>query len=725
MNSLSFPLAFGFGHAAMLGWLVAAAVPLVIHLLNRRKHREIDWAAMEWLLAALRKNSKRIRIEQWLLLALRTLILVCVILAFAEPFLERAGFQFAAGQRSHKLFVLDGSFSMGAISNEKSHFDHARELITRIVDQSPEGDAFTLVLLANPPRAIVASPAFDKGDFLEELNALKLPHGQMDLSAALARIEDILKRTRNDHPRLSHQEVLFLSDLQRTGWVPELDSTQAAEFRRTAERIARLARLQVIDVSPQHTANVAVTRLQLNDALATIHRELTAEVEVQNFGDRARTQQVEFWVDGHQVGLEQVELPAGDSTAVLFNYQFDTPGEHTCEARAAGDALDIDNHRWLAVSVRDAVRVLCVNGRPSSGFGQATDYLAVALAPQDQATPTLVRPDVIRESALVETDLSDYDCIFFCNVGQFTAAEARLLADFVSHGGGVVFFLGDQVQPESYNRFLGGDEPGLVRLLPAKLGQAMPEADYRVDPLGYQHTLLSLFRDQEQSGLVNAPIRRYFRLLSQTDSQAKVALGLSSGDPIVVEEPIGRGHVVLVATSADVSWNMLPVLPSYVPLVHELLNLAVRGRDSDRNIGVGQSLVGDLARGSAPREIEDPTGEPHAVRVQSDDDSWQFSETLQSGIYTARFDSPDATRTYAVNVDTTESNLAKIGLEELRADLWPGVDLELRTNWQNADPTPTIPNTTAGKLNLALLYCALALLLTEPLVAWYFGHHRA
>lgn len=719
----SLVLAFGFGQLAMLGWLVAAAAPLVIHLLNRRKHREVEWAAMEWLLAALRKNAKRVRLEQWLLLAVRTLIIVCIVLAFADPYLKSAGFQLAAGQRSHKVFVLDGSFSMGAISNEKSHFDRARDSIARIVEQSPEGDAFTLVLLSNPPRAIVATPAFDKGDFLDELNSLKLPHASMDLPATLARVEEILNRTRSEHPRLTQQQVLFFTDLQRAGWVPEIHATQATAFRRCAERISRLAQLHVVDVAGQSTENIAVTSLRWNDSRATIQRELIAEVELHNFGEQERSQGVELWIDGRQVASEQIRLGRGEDAMALFPFRFDAPGEHVCEVRAPGDDLPIDNFRWLAVSVRDAVRVLCVDGKPSGTFGQATDYLTVALAPQGDAEHTQVRPDVIRESSLIETDLADYDCLFLCNVGQFTAAEARMISDFVAAGGGVVFFLGDQVQPDSYNRFLGGEEPGIDRLLPAKIGEVAPEGDYRIDPLGYQHALLSLFRDQEQSGLLNTPIRRYQRLTTEPDSGAKVAMGLSSGDPIVVEESIGNGHVVLVATSADVSWSVMPMLPSYVPLVHELLTLAMSGRNSDRNILVGQPLIGDQGQ-TPPASIETPSGERHAVRLQSGETAWQFSDTLQSGVYWAHFDDAEAPRPYAVNVDTSESNLAKLTNDELRNDLWPGVPIELSTSWQDTENDLEIKATGGGKANLPLLYLALGLLLTEPLMAWYFGYGR-
>src|SRR4051794_12872597 len=100
MSTLPLIFAFGLGNALMLAWLAAAAAPIVIHLWNRRKYREVSWAAMEYLLAALRKNSRRIQIEQWLLLALRTLLIVLIVLAVAEPYIQQSGPGFVAGERT-------------------------------------------------------------------------------------------------------------------------------------------------------------------------------------------------------------------------------------------------------------------------------------------------------------------------------------------------------------------------------------------------------------------------------------------------------------------------------------------------------------------------------------------------------------------------------------------------------------------------------------------------
>ena len=98
-----------FANPWMLLWLPTIAAPLVIHLWNRRKYREIHWAAMEYLLAAIMKNSRRMRIEQLLLLLVRTLLLLLVVLALAEPLVRSVAPPLMLESRTHHILVIDGS----------------------------------------------------------------------------------------------------------------------------------------------------------------------------------------------------------------------------------------------------------------------------------------------------------------------------------------------------------------------------------------------------------------------------------------------------------------------------------------------------------------------------------------------------------------------------------------------------------------------------------------
>lgn len=727
-------LAFGFGNLLMLGWLGAAAIPLIVHLWNRRKYREVSWAAIEFLLAAMRRNSKRIRVEQWLLLAVRTLLIALLVFALAEPYLQRIGLRLAAGERSHRLLVIDGSYSMGYRPSDRSRFERAKELAAQIVEEGSQGDGYSLVVLGKPPRVIVGTPAFEPRAILEEIEGLELQHTSADLPATLEKVEEVLARTRRENPRLVREEVYFLTDLQRSTWLPDLGTGDAATaFRSRATRIDESANLVIIDLGQPASANLALADLRMSEPMATVGRDVTIEVEIANHGTQATGSQfVELLVDGRRAGESQVTLNSADKSVASFDYRFDSSGEHAVEVRFAGDPLDVDNHRWLALSVKQELRVLCVNGKPAGGaFQGATDYLVRALSPHDDAERAFVRPEVVPESALVERDLSRYDCIFLANVGQFTPSEAQVLDTYLRQGGGLVFFLGDQVQADSYNRQLAGEGEGSVRILPAQLGSLADEGNYQIDPLEYRHPLVRVFRGQERSGLLTTPVNRYFKLQLPEQSRAKVALGLVGGDPLIVEEPIHRGRSILIATSADTSWTPMPMWASYVPVVQELVSAAVGGQLGQRNVLVGASLGGGGASWSGDATVSlVPPGsgdaELPAVRlpVSPGDGVWSYSDTYRSGIYEARFAAPTSKRQlFAVNVDATESDLTQLDAQELQSGFWDGIELVHQTTWKDLDERPQGEISQRSRLHRLLLYSVLGLLLVETYLARRFGHH--
>src|SRR5436189_6218876 len=148
-----------FGSVAMLAWGLAAVLPIPIHLWSRQKYRQEPWAAMAFLLAALRKNARRIQLEQWILLALRTAILLLFALALADPQLSLWSDGANSGQ-THIVLALDGSYSMDYRAENKSRFDVAKELAKQLVTDSHQGDCYTLVLMAEPPRVVISQPAF-------------------------------------------------------------------------------------------------------------------------------------------------------------------------------------------------------------------------------------------------------------------------------------------------------------------------------------------------------------------------------------------------------------------------------------------------------------------------------------------------------------------------------------------------------------------------------------
>ena len=165
--------AFGFLSLPMLGWLAAASAPILIHLWARRHYRQTAWAAIEFLLAAVKRHTRRMFFEQWLLLLIRTAIILFLVLAVAEPYWQRPGLAASGGGTAHRILVVDASLSMDFKPTDHSRFEKAKELARQIVENSRQGDVFTLLLMSSPPRVVVGKPAPEHAEILREIEALK------------------------------------------------------------------------------------------------------------------------------------------------------------------------------------------------------------------------------------------------------------------------------------------------------------------------------------------------------------------------------------------------------------------------------------------------------------------------------------------------------------------------------------------------------------------------
>jgi hypothetical protein len=389
------------------------------------------------------------------------------------------------------------------------------------------------------------------------------------------------------------------------------------------------------------------------------------------------------------------------------------------------------------VPVRDEVRVLCVAGRLG-----AARYVASALNP-NPADSSPIRPVVVSEGELAEAQLADFDCVFLCNVAQLTASEAQRLRRYVENGGGLVVFLGDQVRPESYNAIrypqFESDSPRspVKPLLPAVIGALAANDRFGLDPLEYRHAIVAPFRGREQAGLLTTPVSRYFRLrLSESDPQAEVAAALPNGDPFIVAAPLGGGRTVLVATAGSLAsvdaatgepWTHWPTWPSFLPIVRELLAYAGAGRQNPRQQPVGATLAGRglPAAGAGSRfdpaalAVLRPDGRTAAVSLHSDntESQWTYGPTDVSGIYTLHGAPQDKALTFAVNVETSESDLAKVDPPQLPPELM--VDGVGRL--QADDRGEGDMQRTRSSWAPTLLWIALAMLLGESILAWLFG----
>jgi hypothetical protein len=801
MNAAWLPFGVLFESSLSIAGAAAGAVsiPVIIHLLNRRRFKVVTWAAMRFLLAAQKKNSRRMRIEQLLLLVVRCLIVLLIVAAMASAgdwarehlwakFKDYGGGGITGTARAHKIIVLDGSFSMALKSGDKARFDEARAKAAELVRKSTRGDGFSVVLMGAPPRRVVPEPSDDREKVAGIIEDTKLPHGNADLGATLKTVEDLVQGSPG---KFVDKQVYFFTDLQQSTWIAKQPGAVAG----TLQKIQAKARTVFVDVGVENASNVAVTGLTLGDEVATAGRETAIMATLHNYGDKTREQvSVKLFVGRARMTANEppmelrqeresppLRLERGQQTPVAFGYKFPAPGEYVVQVQVENDNLELDDVRSIVVTVKKDVPVLLVNGKPSGdAFDQATEWLKLALNPDDGppgASRFLARPTVINPLKFgdeTQGDLTNYDCVFVCDLPALSASEVKRLENHVRRGGGVVFCLGPQVQTGEYNRLL---YKGGTGLLPAPLVgvQGKTKAfDYQlaIDADAEREPPLRAFRAATDRARLLEPRFNTFVMTGEPAAGVKprkilgftpVLIPGREKDPGAKQPPPGgaavlewnppspkeagteapprmRGKTVLVTTTVNSDWNRWPPSPSFPALMNELMLFASSGRLREQEHQVGDVLEVFLRTSSTGNEakIKTPDGREEPARTVALDDAsvLRWGDTGVSGVYRVTIGQDPREYFFAVNVPSggdgtlgNESDLARTGFDEMHTTYpeWEfqvvrelgDVKLEAVTGTAESGGGAALAADIAHWLLLGLL----VLVVVEVILAWQFGHY--
>jgi len=681
----------------MLLWGLAAVAPILIHLWNRRRYRETDWAAMKFLLAAMKKNRRRIQVEQLLLLLVRCAILLFFAIALADISCTGGsgirGFG-GPGSATHTVLVIDQTYSMDYGEQGQTRLDQAKELARRIVNEAGEGDGFTLLTMGRTSEGIIAEPAFDPSDVLRELDQIEIDPGVAVLDLALAEIEGTLRMAARDFPRLRRAQVCILTDYGDVTWKEAASQTNEQLLAKIEEQ----AIVRTFDVGQPQTTNSAI--LGATQLTPYLTPDQAARFRIELSCDNASqlpSQVLQMFVDGRLVSQKVIPFVDNQVVSVEMNTVFSEPGTHAVEFRLEDDLLNTDNRRYLAVEVKSQLRILCLaDDVPSLKF------LKLALDPSD-AIESPVKVETMSASAMMDIDLLSYDAVYLSNVARIAPDEAAILRTFVERGGGLVMFLGDRVEAASYNAALAASDEGASPLIDLQLEGPSPRGEYFLDPRQYESPLLEPFRGQQAGGLLTTPVWNYYQATTAEGSAAQTALWFGTGDPAIVtsryqtrsqekEDTIATrlgGNVIVFCLPASTdsvdrsldppaAWSVFPTWPSFPPLVQESLSLAVASQFDRRNRQLGDVFEGVIEGdpGASLIEVILPDDQSSRIEATARDDRlfWAFDRTDQIGIYRSRSLADGATPQveFAVNADTRESDLSRVALDDIPPSLQPG-----------------------------------------------------
>jgi len=729
--------------------LALAAIPVIIHLLNRRRFRVVRWAAMEYLLAALRKNRRRLKFEQLLLLLTRCSLLALLGLALARPGgCSRSTIAAFAGQRAAlHVFVIDNSYSMAyevERPRARTHLDQARLLARQQIEKLIAGSESVAIVTAARPSAppgtqaqsaahaagmVVLRPTFDLEAARSAVDRIEQSFGGTDLAGALQAAAEIAREEKKQPQRYLH----ILTDCTRSALEGARAEALAQLGRDLSELFGGGRRICLYNLGRENQFNYAVVDVRPESPLVRAKLDSEFLAEVRGFGSGPDS--VLRWKWDDKVLPDSVRLRPDASTPPQRQRRVEVQqgGIHVISATLVNDErLPVDNTRHRVVEVASEMKVLIVEGDRASGAAS----LELALAPRTEIGPTgtirsdsYVVPQVISDLELANKVLADYRAVILANVGAVNPAQADQLLAYVSRGGTLMIFMGQQVSTDAWNSVLYSR-----KLLPGKLvarktmtaGGTAFTFDFRANSPTL-HPLLSIFRGEEQCGLDSVPIEAYMQIDLDPQLKPDVVLRYMSGekptgDPAIIVHNLDRGRVVTVTTSASSEWNSLPQRPAYPVLLHELLAGTVSVGDRWMNLLVGQCLdvPPDLKLTAAP-VLTDSSGKQIPLEAVPGDDGRVFYRSRaidKPGLY--QLNTGMTVLPIAVNVPADEADVRVLPVEAVRKALG---DIDLAVFGDSLSEAE-MARDDGSDLGWSIMAVVLALAAVECFMAMKFGHQR-
>ena len=547
----------------------------------------------------------------------------------------------AGGGERDVALLLDASMSMTLNVEGKTNFERAVEEARAVVNACKPGDAVSLVLAGPVPRAVVATPTADRQEIAAALDNLAPIGGTMSVLDGLNAAAASLAEGRNVAKR-----IVLITDGQNVGWDPRSE----ARWRFLAEGLKSLkTQPKIVCLRlplPSVFRNAAVAEVAFSRKVVGTDRPVTINVKVMNTGTMPiRPQAVELSVDGAKVASEKfaTDIPPRAAETLRFDHRFEHAGPRVVSARILfQDDLAADNTADRVVNVVEKLSVLVVDGVPSPApLGGAAAFIDLALTPRPErpedevpefdlpTAPKALDPALPKEKGaaaikdadevryLVEPkvvpapDVSgiksfhDYSVVVLANVPTLPADVAKGLASFVQAGGGLLIAPGSRAKPTFYNAWATqASEP----VMPASLAERrdVSETPARLEPRTFSHPALKLLADPKSSDAGLALVKSYWKLdPDERDPGIRIGGRLSTGEPFLVERKLGKGYVLLLATSLDHAGGNLPALKSFVPMLHEAVSYLASPMMLDANVAPGTDVTLELhehasASGASP-----------------------------------------------------------------------------------------------------------------------------
>ena len=633
--------------------LAAAAIPVIIHLINFRKPRQVAFSTLAFFQELQKSTIRRLNLKRYLLLALRVLAIAMLAFALARPFIpsEVAGW-FGSGREGGVVAIMiDNGPSMMQVDESGPYMDQARRVASEIIAQSGEGARFLLVPThgdMESARLMRAAEAESYLDHIEPVNKGAYPDERM------AFIHERIA----DEPGQAGR-IYWISDARKT----QLDRLE--DRFKSENPDAEYYPVTFIRMGNESFQNVAVVAVDTDEQILGEGIPVGISVNVRNFGGQAvYNSYLSLEIDGERIGQYEVDLEAGQEKELLFEVIPDSPGSIRGQAILEGGTYTFDHNRYFSLEVPESRNVLLIFDEGEDGSRRSYLWPALTAASETGTRIHASRTDI---SNVRDHNFNDYDAVILEGPRRIPDYLHAELVQFAQQGRGLLFVPSEQGNTENYNRFLQQFQAGSFTGMRGTYGRFEEVASLQAMSEG--HLLIDdIFETRDDADLrIDMPsIYHYWRYQRPESPSGTTLLRSNLDEPLFIQHGTGDGMILVGMMGFGPGWSNLSIKPIYAPLVYRMMLYVVAWEDG----GLREHILGS----PFDRNIAD-YGSQVRLTLNSNEIRPETAASAQ-GIritYPAREWSPgwlelrldDREYIMGVNQDISESDFASLSLLEV------------------------------------------------------------
>lgn len=618
--------------------LAAAAIPILLHLLNLRKLKTIDFSTLRFLKELQKTSIRKLKAQQIILLILRTLIVIFSVLAFSRPTIKSTLPSIGTHAKSSIIVVLDNSLSMDITDEDGNRFSKAKKLTSEILGALEEGDEMAFIplssLIKNRKRSFSRNFAWLK----EEIDHCSVNPATATLNDGLRAAQGLL-----DASLHVNKEIYILTDLQQQEIHSlELDSIKLFDDKTSVFLLPSLESKNSIDQNISIDTAIFISRVYAKDKPV----ELQTKLYNSSVTD-AKGIIVSVLFNGERVAQRTVDIGAGSYINVSLQGIPHTTGLIKGEIQIENDVLESDNHRYFSFIISSAPKVALI------GNQLETDFISLSIAPH----ASLLKSYSANQSASVHFE--DFDLLILA--ATLSQTEMQRIDAYIQNGGSVLFFPSSTESIAVQQQFFSG--MGLGPIIFQEFSESNPGICISADR---QHPILQgVFKGfNSESGLGDSP-----KIMKALCTQAGQSIISMQGGSFLNEIRRGEGKVMYCAVPPSPAWSSFPFTGLMPTIIYRSAQYLSAKEVFTLEKTAGQEaiiLIPTKSSASSIFTIKDPNG------IESDMQaadlpggmSLQFGKPEMTGVYGVFSKDKNPITSLIVNQSSKEGHLIYKNVQE-------------------------------------------------------------